>query len=149
MQSKSTTVEGYLKELTPERREAIEAVRQAILERLPDGYEETMQYGMITYVVPLSLYPQGYLGKQVPLPYVALASQKNYMAVYLLNIYPGSTMHDWFVTEYKKTGKKLDIGKSCVRFKTIQDLPVELIGEVVAKTSVNDCIRAYEESRGN
>jgi uncharacterized protein YdhG (YjbR/CyaY superfamily) len=149
MQSKSTTVGGYLNELTPERREAIETVRQTILEHLPNGYEETMQYGMITYVVPLSLYPAGYLGKKdVPLPYAALASQKNYMAVYLLNIYPNSSLHDWFVSEYKKTGKKLDIGKSCVRFKTIQDLPVELIGEVVAKTSVEDCIHAYEEARG-
>lgn len=150
MQSKAKTVQEYLSELPEDRRAAIEAVRATILEHLPDGYEETMQYGMITYVVPLSLYPAGYLGKKdVPLPYAALASQKNYMAVYLLGVYPNAAMHDWFVSEYKKTGKKLDMGKSCVRFKTLQDLPVELIGEAVAKTSAEDYISAYEQARNN
>lgn len=148
MQSKSTTVEGYLKELTPERREAIEVVRQTILNHLPDGYEETMQYGMITYVVPLSTYPTGYLDKKdVPLPYVGLASQKNYMAVYLDGIYSGAALHDWFVSEYKKTGKKLDMGKVCVRFKKLDDLPLELIGKVVAKVQVKDHIATYERGR--
>ena len=129
------------------RRTAIEAVRNVILGNLPEGYEETMQYSMIGYVVPLSLYPAGYLGKEdVPLPFAGLASQKNHMAVYLTNIYADrdNDTKQWFETAYKASGKKMDIGKSCVRFRKLEDLPLDVIGKGVARTSVEAFIKMYE-----
>lgn len=148
MQSSARTVAAYLKSLPPERREAISRVREEILKRLPEGYREVMQYGMIGYVVPLSLYPHGYLGKKdTPLPYAALASQKNHMALYLMNVYGDKETESWFRTEYKKSGKKLDMGKSCVRFKRLEDLPLPLIGKVIARTSVREYIKRYEAAR--
>ncbi|MFC1663431.1 DUF1801 domain-containing protein [Patescibacteria group bacterium] len=148
MQSKAKTVKEYLTSLTNDRSTAIKKVRQAILKNLPKGYKEGMQYGMITYYVPLSLFPAGYLGKKdVPLPYVSLSSQKNHMAVYLLNVYSDKKLYRWFVNQYKKTGKKIDIGKSCVRFRKIEDLPVELIGQAVAKTSVAKYIQDYQSAK--
>lgn len=148
MQSKAKTVKDYLVELPPERREIIEAVRAQILKNLPKGYEEVMQYGMISYIVPLRLYPRGYLDqKEVPLSYVALASQKNYMAVYLTNIYADQTVEKWFKQEYTTSGKKLDMGKSCIRFKKMTDLPLPLIGKVVKLTPVKDYIAMYEKNR--
>ena len=115
MRSDASTVEGYLAELTEDRREAIEAVREGILGNLPEGYEEAMNWGMITYQVPLETYPDTYNGK--PLMYAALAAQKNHMAVYLSGIYADEEARQAFEVKYKATGKRYDVGKSCVRFR--------------------------------
>ena len=143
--SNASTVGDYLAELPDDRRDAIAEVREAILEHLPDGYVEAMNHGMISYEVPLETYPDTYNGK--PLMYAALASQKHHMAVYLTNVYGDPAMMDWFVEAYEASGKKLDMGKSCVRFKTIDQLPVDLIGEAIAKTPLDEYLRVYEESR--
>ncbi len=148
MQSKAKTIGAYLKELPTDRRQAISAVRDVILKNLPKGYEESMQYGMIGYGVPLKLYPQGYLGDgKTPIGIAALASQKNYMSLYLIAVYGQPESENWFKKEYKATGKKLDMGKSCVRFKKLQDLPLDLVGKVIAKTSVSELIKMYESAR--
>lgn len=148
MQSQAKTVEKYLAGLSSDRREVIEAVRKVILANLPEGYEEVMQYGMISYVVPLSYFPEGYLGrKNEPLLYLALASQKNYCALHLMCVYGNTEVNKWFVDAYKASGKKLDMGKACVQFKKLEDLPLELIGQVVARISMKDyvdfCKAAY------
>ncbi|MEW6722859.1 MAG: DUF1801 domain-containing protein [Candidatus Micrarchaeota archaeon] len=148
MQSRAKSVEEYIGGLPEERRAAIEAVRRAILENLPRGFEERMQYGMICYVVPLSRYPAGYLGdKKTPLTYASLASQKNHMALYLMGIYADRSLAEWFAAEYKKTGKRMDMGKSCVRFRKLEDLPLGLIGEAVAKATAESFILMYEKGR--
>ncbi len=148
MISKAKSPEDYLNSLPEDRKKALQAVRKVILKSLPKGYEETMQYGMISYVVPLKKYPAGYLGKKdVPLPYASLASQKNHMAVYLLNIYMNNKNQKWFEKAYKASGKKMDVGKSCVRFKNLEDLPLDVIGKAVALTSVDELIMAYESAR--
>lgn len=145
MQSAATTVAQYLKELPADRRSAIEAVRAVILENLPKGYVETMQYGMIGYVVPHSLYPAGYhCDPKQALTYAGLANQKNYMAVYLMNVYGNEEAKSWFQEAYIASGKKLDMGKSCVRFKTLDDLPLKLIGQAIARTPVEKMISFYE-----
>ncbi len=138
MRSDATTVEGYLTELLDDRREAIEAVREVILENLPEGYEEAMNWGMITYQVPLETYPDTYNKK--PLMYAALASQKGHMAVYLTSVYGSPAALERFTKSYRATGKRLDMGKSCVRFRKLEDLPLELIGETIAQTSVRELI---------
>ncbi len=143
--SKATTVSQYLSELSPERRALVGAVRDLIVENLPDGFEERMQYGMISYVVPLERYPITYNGQ--PLGIVSLASQKNYISLYLMGVYGSTEIVEWFELEWKATGKKLNMGKSCVRFRRLDDLPVELIGRVVARVSVDDYIQMYESSR--
>jgi hypothetical protein len=143
--SSAETVEDYLAELTPDRRESIAAVRDAILSHLPTGYVETMQHGMIAYVISLEDYPVTY-NKQ-PLVYAQLASQKAYMSLYLMNIYGDQAAERWFVDQYKAAGVKLDMGKSCVRFKTLSDLPLDVIGEAIARTSVAEFIEVYEASR--
>ena len=132
MQSDAKTVEEYLSELEPTRREAISAVRSVILENLPDGYEEVMQYGMISYVVPSSVVPDTYNGQ--PLMYIALASQKQYMSLYLTTVYADPSLSDWFKQRYLATGKKLNMGKSCVRFRKLENLPLDLVAEVTALT---------------
>lgn len=147
MQSKAKTVDGYLAELPPDRRQAIAAVRQVILDNLPKGYEEVMDFGMIGYVIPLKRFPNTYNGH--PLGLAALASQKNYMSVYLMNVYGDKTTERWFVEQYRASGKKLDMGKSCVRFKRLEDLPLDLIGKAVARTTVAQYIEFYEASRRN
>ena len=134
MQSHATTVDEYLSELPDERREAIGRVRQTILANLPQGYEEAMNWGMITYQVPLETCPDTYNGE--PLMYAALASQKNHMAVYLTGIYMSDEARAKFEAAYKATGKPLDVGKSCVRFKKLDDLPLPLIGESIASEDV-------------
>ncbi len=144
--SSAQTVEEYLAELPPDRREAINAVRKVILDNLPTGYEEMMQFGMISYVIPLERYPVTY-NKQ-PLQYAALASQKHYMSVYLMNVYGDPDSEQWFVEQYRASGKKLDMGKSCVRFKKLDDLPLDLIGRAVARTPVEAYIEVYEAARG-
>ncbi|MCH8271779.1 MAG: DUF1801 domain-containing protein [Candidatus Marinimicrobia bacterium] len=145
VKSKATTVEEYISELPSDRTSDIKAVRQVILDNLPKGYVETMQYGMITYVVPFERYPNTYNG--LPLGYISLASQKNYMALYLMNVYGNKEIESNFKNRYIASGKNLDMGKSCVRFKKLEDLPIDLIGETVAITTVEDFIKKYEESR--
>ena len=148
MQSNATTVRDYLAELPPERRKAIQEVRKVIKKNLPKGYKEVMQYGMIIYVVPLKRYPQGYLNdKKTPLPYASLASQKNHMAVYLMSIYGDKKLLSWFNKAYKASGKKQDMGKSCVRFRKLENLPLDVIGQAIAKVSVDDLIKMYETAR--
>ncbi len=134
MQSKAATVDEYLSELPDERREAIGKVRQTILDNLPQGYEEAMNWGMITYQVPLETCPDTYNGQ--PLMYAALASQRNHMAVYLTGIYMSEEARSRFEAAYKATGKRLDVGKSCVRFRKLEDLPLQLIGESIASEDV-------------
>ncbi len=143
--SKAKAVSEYLSDLTPEHRELVGAVRTEILANLPDGYQETMQYGMISYVVPLERYPDTY--NRQPLGIISLASQKNYCSLYLMCVYSHASISRWFEDEWKATGKKLNMGKSCVRFKRLDDLPLELVGRVVAKVPVDDFIRIYEEAR--
>jgi uncharacterized protein YdhG (YjbR/CyaY superfamily) len=144
MQSDATTVADYLAELPADRRAALEAVRQTILAHLPAGYEEAMNWGMITYQVPLARYPTTYNGQ--PLAYAALAAQKNYMAVYLLGIYMDDEARQQFEAAYRATGKRYDVGKSCVRFRKLDDLPLALIGESVAAFSVDQFIARAEKA---
>ncbi|WHT21252.1 DUF1801 domain-containing protein [Crossiella sp. CA-258035] len=143
MQSSANTVEDYLAELPPDRRETVAAVREVVLANLPEGYEEGMDFGMICWHVPLSRYPDTYNGH--PLGYVALASQKQYLSLYLMGAYADG---DDFRARYEATGKKLNMGKSCVRFKKLADLPLELIGEVVAEVTPEQYIEIYEKARG-
>ena len=138
MHSKAITVEQYLNELPNDRKEAISIVRQTIVENLPDGYDEVMNWGMITYEVPLETYPNTYNGK--PLMYAALASQKNHMSVYLTGCYMSLDVRDKFEKAYKKSGKRFDAGKSCIRFKKVNDLPLELLGKTIASMDVNKFI---------
>jgi uncharacterized protein YdhG (YjbR/CyaY superfamily) len=144
MQSDATTVAQYLAELPADRRAAIEAVRQTILASLPAGYEEAINWGMITYQVPLDRYPNTYNGQ--PLAYAALASQKNHMAVYLTGIYADDETRQAFEAAYRATGKRYDVGKSCVRFRKLDDLPLALIGESVARFSVDAFIAQIEKA---
>ena len=144
MTSKATTVEQYLSELPEDRRIAISAVRDVILKNLPEGYVERMLYGMIGYAVPHSIFPAGYhCDPKLPLTYAGLASQKNYMSVYIMCIYGSEDHLSWFTEAYKKSGKKLDMGKSCVRFKKLEDLPLDVIGEAIARIPVDKYIAAY------
>lgn len=146
MTSNAQTVEQYLAELPEDRREAISTVRDVILKNLPNGYEEQMQYGHISYVVPHSLFPKGYhCDPKQPLTYASVASQKNHMAVYLMCIYGDTAEEAWFREAYLATGKKLDMGKSCIRFKKLTDLPLEVIGEAIARVTPEAYIRAYEQ----
>ena len=145
VKSEAATVEEYLAGLPEERRDAIEAVRWVVLDNLPDGYEECMQFGMIGYVVPLSRYPVTY-NKQA-LQLAALASQKRYMAVYLTGIYTSPDTYRAFEKAYRATGKRWDVGKSCVRFRTLDDLPLELIGQSIASMSVEAFVRRVTAAR--
>lgn len=144
-QPEELSPDDYIEGLPEARKAAIRAVRGVILANLPAGYEETVQHGMISYVIPLETYPVTY--NKMPLVFAGLASQKNYMTVYLMNIYGSPAEEEWFLQRYKATGRKLNMGRSCVRFKAIDDLPVELIGEAVARTPVEAYIRLYEDSR--
>ena len=138
MRSSASTVEEYLAELPEERRETIEAVRHVILKNLPKGCEEVMNWGMITYQVPLETFPDTYNKK--PLMYAALASQKNHMAIYLTAIYINEETNREFEAAYRATNKRYDVGKSCVRFKALSDLPLELIGESIASLQVSEFV---------
>lgn len=146
MISKATTPEAYVQELPAERQEAIDKIRSVLKENLPEGYSEEMSYGMIGYVIPFSIYPQGYAVKpKVPLPLLTLASQKNYIALYhmAIGVIPG--LLDWFQEEYPKHCKtKPDMGKGCIRFKKIDDIPYELIGQLAQKVPVQQWIETYE-----
>ena len=144
MRSSASTVVEYLAELPEERRVAIEVVRQVILKNLPKGYEEAMNWGVITYQVPLEIYPDTYNKK--PLMYAALAAQKNHMAVYLTAIYMNEKASREFEEAYIATGKRYDVGKSCVRFKELVDLPLELIGESIASLQVSEFVERVKEA---
>ena len=145
MQSDAKTVAEYLADLDDGRREAIATVRKVILDKLPGGYEETMLFGMISYVVPLSVLADTYNGQ--PLMYAALASQKRHMAIYLTNVYTDGSTEAWFRERYLATGKRLDMGKSCVRFKKLDDLPLDLVGEAIARTPIAEFVEIYKASR--
>ena len=148
MQSKAATIKELLAELPTDRREAIEAIRAVILENLPKGYEEIVQYGAIGYVVPHSVYPPGYhCDPSQPLPFVGLASQKNYMAIYLMCIYDDPEHEARFREDWLKTGKKLNMGKSCVRFKKLDDVPLQVIGRTIKRVPVKKLIAFYESAR--
>jgi uncharacterized protein YdhG (YjbR/CyaY superfamily) len=140
------TVSEYLDNIPEDRREAFNQLREAIITNLPEGFEECINYGMIGYVVPHSIYPNGYhCDPKLPLPFMNIASQKNFIAFYHMGIYGNSDLMNWFVGEFPKYSKaKLDMGKSCVRFKKMSDIPYELIGELVRKMSVADWVNQYE-----
>jgi hypothetical protein len=142
VRSDAATVEEYLDSLPDGRREALEAVREVILRNLPDGYEESMEWGMISYQVPLATYPDTY--NKRPLMYAALASQKHHMAVYLTSVWAAPGHYELFREAYRATGKPLDMGKSCVRFKSLDDLPLDLIGDTIASVGVDDFIALNE-----
>lgn len=148
MQSISKTVKDYLNEISAERTEAFRKLRNTILKNIPDGFKEGMSYGMIGYYVPHSIYPNGYHCKpELPLPFVNIASQKNFIAFYHMGIYGSPELFKWFVSEFPKHSKsKLDMGKSCVRFKKMNDIPFELIGKLMKKISVKDWITMYEKN---
>ncbi|WP_295335313.1 DUF1801 domain-containing protein [Flavobacterium sp.] len=146
MQSTAKTPDEYINTLPDDRKKALQQLRKTILDNLPIGFKESMGYGMMGYCVPHSIYPSGYhCNPKDPLPFMGLASQKNFVAFYHMGIYADKNLHDWFVAEYGKRCKyKLDMGKSCVRFKKIEDIPYDLIGELVQKISVADWIQTYE-----
>lgn len=147
MQSKATTVKEYLETLPDERKEAVAELRKVIVKNLPEGFKETMGYGMIGYVVPHSLYKNGYhCNPELPLPFINIASQKNFVAVYHMGLYCDKKLLDWFTAEYAKQSKtKLDMGKSCIRFKKPEQIPFKLIGELAAKMTPQDWIALYEK----
>ena len=143
--SDAKTVEEYLQTLPADRRKAISAVREVILENLPEGYVERMNWGMISYEIPLSRYPKTY--NRQPLAMAALASLKNYMTLYLMTVYGDKNIEAWFHERYRASSKKLDMGKSCVHFRKLADLPLDLVGETIGRVSVDDYIERYEQSR--
>jgi hypothetical protein len=148
MQSSASTVEAYLAELPADRRAALEAVRSLLRANLDPGFEEVMQYGMITYVVPHRTYPAGYhCDPMQPLPLLSLASQKQHMAVYLMHLYMDSKRLKKFEQAWAKSGKKLDMGKSCLRFKKVDDLATDILADTLADVTVGDYVALYESIR--
>lgn len=147
MQSDAKTPDEYVQQLPEKQQQPIQKLREVIKTNLQEGFEETMQYGMIGYVVPHSIYPDGYYVKpEEPLPFISLAAQKKHLALYHMGIYTTDSLMDWFVDEYKKRmGTEPDLGKSCIRFKKIDDIPYDLIGELCTKMNVNEWISIYEE----
>lgn len=145
MQRKAGTVSEYLSSLSPDERADIQNVRTVIRKNLPKGYREAVQWGMICYTIPLERYSETYNGQA--LCYAALAVHKHFNTLYLMNVYGHPQTEKWFKARYKASGKKLDMGKSCVHFRRADDLPLDLIGEVIARTSVDDYIHFYEKSR--
>tara|TARA_R110000851_G_scaffold298770_1_gene454491 strand:- start:204210 stop:204665 length:456 start_codon:yes stop_codon:yes gene_type:complete len=146
MQSKATTPDQYIAELPEDRKEVMQKLRETVKKNLPKGFEETMQYGMLGYVVPHSIYPDGYhCNSKDALPFMALASQKNHIGFYHMGIYSDPDLMKWFTQQYPKhaTGK-LDMGKSCIRFKNPKNIPFELLGELTTKVSVDEWIAKYE-----
>jgi uncharacterized protein YdhG (YjbR/CyaY superfamily) len=146
MQYKATSPEDYINQVPEERKETFKRLQKTIKENLPKGFEEGIQYGMIGYYVPHSTYPDGYhCNPKEPLPFMSFASQKNSVNLYHSGIYAVPEIHDWFVKEYPKHCKrKLDMGKSCIRFKKLEEIPFELIGELCTKLNVKDWIEIYE-----
>ena len=148
MISKAKSPAEYLNEVPSDRLVAVEKLRNTILENLPIGFEEGMSYGMIGYYVPHSIYPKGYhCDTKLPLPFMSFASQKNSINFYHMGIYANKDLYEWFVSEYSIfSKKKLDIGKSCMRFKREEDIPYQLIGQLVQKVSVQNWIETYESA---
>ena len=146
MQSNATLPDDYVAGLPPERKQAFQELRKVILENIPEGFQEVMSYGMIGYVVPHSIYPAGYhCTPSDPLPFAGFASQKNFIAFYHMGIYSDPKLLEWFVKEYPKhTDAKLDMGKSCIRFKKPEEIPFKLFGELMSKMTVKDWIEQYE-----
>lgn len=147
MQSKAATVEEYLASLPEERRRAIQVVRKVILDNLDPGFREGMQYGMIGYCVPHSIYPAGYhCDPRQALPFAGLASQKNHMALYLMCLYVHQPLADEFRRAWEKTGKRLDMGKSCIRFRRVEDLALDVIGDTIRQITVDKYVAQYEKA---
>ncbi|MCE3278891.1 MAG: hypothetical protein K0S44_1082 [Bacteroidetes bacterium] len=146
MRSEAATPEQYIAELPDDRREAMSKLRKEIIKNIPSGFQERMGYGMMGYCVPHSIYPNGYhCDPKQPLPFAGLASQKNFIAFYHMGIYSDPKLLDWFVKEYPKhTDAKLDMGKSCIRFKNPEKIPFKLFGELMSKITVKDWIKMYE-----
>jgi len=140
------TVQDYIDNVPSDRQPAFNRLRQTVLDNLPEGFEECINYKMIGYVVPHSRYPMGYhCDPKLPLPFANLANQKNFIGFYHMGVYAQPDLLEWFQDEYPKHSKyKLDMGKSCVRFKRVSDIPYELIGELMTKMSVNDWLSLYE-----
>jgi hypothetical protein len=145
VKSTASTVEEYLDSLPADRRTVVAAVREVVLRHLPAGYQETMCWGMISYGIPLEVYPRTYNGQ--PLGYAALAAQKNHYALYLMAVYGDPAREARLREGFTQAGKKLDMGKSCVRFHRLEDLPLDVIGEVIASTPPDKLIASYERSR--
>ncbi|PJB00589.1 MAG: hypothetical protein CO128_00115 [Ignavibacteriales bacterium CG_4_9_14_3_um_filter_30_11] len=148
MQSKAKTVNEYIDYLPIERQIVIKKLRQVIKKNLPKGFKEEMSYGMIGYVVPHSIYPDGYhCNPKLPLPFLSIASQKNFIAYYHMGIYSDKNILNWFNDEWKKISKsKLDMGKSCIRFKNIDKIPYELMGQLASKITPQEWIKTYENN---
>lgn len=148
MQSSAETVEEYIDTLPEDRKAAMTELRNIILKNLPKGFMETMSYGMVGYVVPHTIYPDGYhCDPELPLPFLSIASQKNFVAIYHMGIYSDKKLQDWFMKEYPKHSEaKLDMGKSCMRFKKMESIPYNLIAELAKKMSVKDWIEVYEKN---
>ena len=146
MKSSATTVNDYLNGLPEERKTALLKLRNRILNSIPKGFEEQISYGMLGYVVPHSIYPSGYhCTPNLPLPFINIASQKNFIALYHLGIYANPKLLEWFTTEYPKhCNQKLDMGKGCIRFKKVDQIPFDLIAELAGKISVEEWIECYE-----
>ena len=146
MQVKANNPDDYLAQSPANRQEVIKQLRKTIFKNLPKGFSETMSYGMIGFVVPHIIYPEGYLcDPKLPLPFISIASQKNFVAVYHMGIYADNKLLEWFTTEYPKHAKaKPDMGKSCIRFKKMNDIPYQLIGELAGKMSPEEWIKLYE-----
>ncbi|HJM88132.1 MAG TPA: DUF1801 domain-containing protein [Dehalococcoidia bacterium] len=147
MRSEAQSVDAYLAELPADRREEVALMRQLVLDNLPPGYEEAMGFGMISYEIPLATYPETYNRK--PLMYAALASQKRHISIYLMSIYAQPDAADTFEQAYRATGKRYDAGKACVRFRTLDDVPLNLIAEAIASTSVEQYIALTEAARSS
>jgi hypothetical protein len=148
MQSTAKNVKDYLKELPEDRAPYFIKLRDTILKNIPKGFEEAIGYGMIGYVVPHTLYPEGYhCDPKLPLPFVSIASQKNFIALHHMGIYASPKLLEWFVTEYPKHCKtKLDMGKGCIRFKKTDQIPYDLIAELMQKINVKDWIKMYQDA---
>ncbi len=148
MKSNAVTPQAYIDKLPEERKAAMSELRKVILKNIPKGFSETITYGMISYVVPHTLYPDGYhCDPTLPLPFLSIASQKNFIAVYHMGLYGDEKLLDWFTKEYPKHSKtKLDMGKSCIRFKKIDQIPYQLIGELAAKMTPKEWIVIYENN---
>ena len=146
MQYKATSADDYISQVPSERQDSLKKLRKVIKDNLSKGFEEGIQYGMVGYYVPHSVYPDGYhCDPKTPLPFMSFASQKNSVNLYHSGIYAKKELHDWFVNEYPKHCKrKLDMGKSCIRFKYIDDIPFDLIGELTRKVTSKEWIDLYE-----
>jgi hypothetical protein len=148
MQSNAQTPDDYMAEIPADRKKVMNEMRTAIIKNIPKGFEEMMGYGMMGYAVPHKIYPAGYhCNPKDPLPFIGLASQKNFIALYHMGIYADPKLLAWFQNEWKKhSTKKLDMGKSCIRFKKPEDVPVKLIGELASKMTVKEWIALYEKN---